>query len=282
MLMEQEPGCSCEISLCVAVAEDGAFGHSNGAIPWHQVHARSAFAEDIAHFSSYTRNVGAVLMGRATWEALPVQKLPGRKCIVVSRTMSLDSDECEVYRTVDEALADYRQVCVIGGAALCEEMLDRASHARITLVRGAYPDAEVRAPVLAALLGARRLQYRMSQVYDCEKFTVLDIDMRETVYHIAKIPCTTEQHHLHIKWVLARWADCCSRAEAVRRAKQANHKDAFERWKQSFMDNITSSEFETLFTLGDAHILERVYFVGLPPLQKIKDALQLKNINVLN
>ena len=57
------------LSLVVARARNGAIGQA-GTIPWHA-------PEDLAFFQRETTG-GAVIMGRNTWESLPLRPLPGR------------------------------------------------------------------------------------------------------------------------------------------------------------------------------------------------------------
>ena len=67
--------------LLMAADPDGVIGH-NGTLPWN-------YPEDLKHFKATTTGEGkGVIMGRATWESLPVtssgEKLPGRKKIVIT------------------------------------------------------------------------------------------------------------------------------------------------------------------------------------------------------
>ena len=63
------------ISLVVACARNRAIGRGN-TIPWHA-------PEDLKFFMRETMG-GAVIMGRKTWESLPVRPLKGRMNIVVT------------------------------------------------------------------------------------------------------------------------------------------------------------------------------------------------------
>ena len=66
------------IGLIWAQSTSGVIGR-DGSIPW-------ALPEDLAHFKRLTMG-HTVVMGRRTWESLPVRfrPLPGRRNIVVSR-----------------------------------------------------------------------------------------------------------------------------------------------------------------------------------------------------
>ena len=47
------------------------------SMPWH-------VPEDLQHFKKLTLG-SPIIMGRRTWESLPMQPLPGRKNLVLSR-----------------------------------------------------------------------------------------------------------------------------------------------------------------------------------------------------
>ncbi|MGR3416285.1 dihydrofolate reductase [Paracoccus sp. (in: a-proteobacteria)] len=64
------------LSLIVARAQDGAIGKDN-RIPWH-------IPQDLRMFQRETTG-GALIMGRRTWESLPVRPLKNRLNCVLSR-----------------------------------------------------------------------------------------------------------------------------------------------------------------------------------------------------
>ncbi|AWX93839.1 hypothetical protein DPM13_14495 [Paracoccus mutanolyticus] len=68
------------ISLVVARARNGAIGKDN-TIPWH-------IPADMRLFQRETLG-SAIIMGRLTWESLPVRPLKNRMNIVVSRDAGL-------------------------------------------------------------------------------------------------------------------------------------------------------------------------------------------------
>lgn len=94
----------------------------NGTIPWHS-------PTDLKRFKSLTQG-RVVIMGRKTWDSLPVKPLPNRKNIVLSRNNSWYAHRTAgfVYDAYD--LEDAFSVCnegeevfIIGGATLYEEAL---------------------------------------------------------------------------------------------------------------------------------------------------------------
>lgn len=115
------------ITLIVARDENGAIGRG-GEIPWH-------IPEDLKSFQRETLG-GALIMGRRTWESLPVKPLSRRLNIVVSTQQ--DTAECvagSVAEAVELALAQgYQRIYGIGGARIYEEMLPIADRLLITEV----------------------------------------------------------------------------------------------------------------------------------------------------
>ena len=78
--------------ILVATSPEGVIGKDN-TIPWY-------YSEDLKRFKRLT--IGkTVIMGRNTWESLPIKPLPERRNIVITRS-SLDEVEC--FRSIDEAV----------------------------------------------------------------------------------------------------------------------------------------------------------------------------------
>ena len=64
-----------DIHIIWAQDRDGGIGAMN-KLPWH-------ISEDLKNFKSITLG-GVVVMGRKTWESLPIKPLPGRANYVLS------------------------------------------------------------------------------------------------------------------------------------------------------------------------------------------------------
>ncbi|MGO4916221.1 dihydrofolate reductase [Pseudogemmobacter sp. W21_MBD1_M6] len=123
------------ITLIVARARNNAIGR-NGDIPWD-------VPEDLRMFWRETTQ-GALIMGRRTWESLPVKPLKGRfNCVVTRGDVPADA----VCRSVDEAInacyaAGYSRIYGIGGQAIYQALLPRAHRLLITEVDLDVPDAD--------------------------------------------------------------------------------------------------------------------------------------------
>ena len=126
------------ISLVVARGSNGVIGR-DGDLPWR-------LRSDLQRFKAIT--VGKpCLMGRKTWESLPLKPLPGRLNIVLTRDEAYGTDQSPkgalVCTSLDEAIEIAREqaeddgvdeICVIGGTALFEATLPRAKRLYITEV----------------------------------------------------------------------------------------------------------------------------------------------------
>jgi dihydrofolate reductase len=109
--------------ILVAVSPEGIIGKDN-SIPWH-------YSADLKRFKHLTLGK-TVIMGRRTWESLPVKPLPDRRNIVITRS-SLDDVEC--FSSIDDALATCEgDVWFIGGAGIYQEALGKVDIIDMTLV----------------------------------------------------------------------------------------------------------------------------------------------------
>lgn len=126
------------LALVVARGKNGVIGH-DGDLPWR-------LRSDLQRFKAVT--IGKpCLMGRKTWESLPLRPLPGRLNLVLTRDQSYEPDGMAkgavVCASLDEAIEIAREtaeedgvdeICVIGGTALFEAALPRARRLYITEV----------------------------------------------------------------------------------------------------------------------------------------------------
>ena len=109
--------------ILVAVSPEGINGKDN-SIPWH-------YSADLKRFKRLTLGK-TVIMGRRTWESLPVKPLPDRRNIVLTRS-ALEGVEC--FQSIDNALATCEgDVWFIGGAGIYQEALGKADIIDMTLV----------------------------------------------------------------------------------------------------------------------------------------------------
>ena len=112
------------------VAVDHEWGIAkDGDMPW-------SCPEDLKHFKR-TTNGSNVVMGRVTWDTLPIKPLPGRNNIVISRNSNLDigdvvvSDDI-VWPANDEVLY------VIGGLKIYKLYEPYYDRFHVTSIKGQH------------------------------------------------------------------------------------------------------------------------------------------------
>ncbi|WP_204113938.1 dihydrofolate reductase [Shimia biformata] len=131
------------LTLIVARDRNGAIGKAN-TIPWHA-------PEDLRFFQRETLG-GAIIMGRNTWDSLPVKPLKNRFNIVVSS----QPDLCEtVVPTLESAIQraeaeGYRRLYGIGGARVYGGLLPRADRLLVTEVDLSVEGADTHFPDFGA------------------------------------------------------------------------------------------------------------------------------------
>lgn len=102
------------VSLIAAIPRNGAIGRG-GELLWRE-------PEDQKHFRRVTMGC-PVVMGRKTWDSLPVRfrPLPGRRNVVITRNPQWRAEGAEAASSFEAALgllAGAAKVFVIGGAEL--------------------------------------------------------------------------------------------------------------------------------------------------------------------
>lgn len=129
------------IAVVVARARNGVIGR-NGDLPWR-------LRSDLQRFKQVTL-FKPCIMGRKTWDSLPLKPLPGRLNIVLTRDSSFEAKGAVVCQSFSEALEiaaeqaeedGAEEICVIGGVALFELVLPRAKRLYITEVE-AEPEGD--------------------------------------------------------------------------------------------------------------------------------------------
>lgn len=98
-------------------------------MPWY-------VPEDFRYFKSMTAGE-TVVMGRKTWDSLPIKPLPNRRNIVLSHDKR---DDVEVIHSLDELrdLAKDRVVWVIGGASLFLQLYEEVDYVSESVIPGDY------------------------------------------------------------------------------------------------------------------------------------------------
>lgn len=136
-----------EVKICLIVARgrNGIIGRE-GQLPWR-------LRDDQLFFKEVTGG-NPIIMGRKTWESLPVRPLPGRANIVLTRDWTYAADGARVYSAFNVAAAAARamaaregrsEVFVMGGVSVYERALPMADRLYLTEVDAA-PEGDVSFP----------------------------------------------------------------------------------------------------------------------------------------
>lgn len=121
-----------EIALIAALARNRAIG-LDGRMPWH-------LPEDLRRFKQLTMG-HAIIMGRKTFESIG-RALPGRANLVISRRASPLPAGCELFDSIEHALASRvtdRMAFVIGGGEIYELALPLARRMYLTHIDAEFP-----------------------------------------------------------------------------------------------------------------------------------------------
>jgi len=116
-----------EIHLIWAQDSNGGIG-KNGKLPWH-------ISEDLKNFKKITNN-STIIMGRKTWDSLPLKPLPNRRNIVLSRT---SQNQVETYNSYKDCMTklkkdNVKKIFIIGGRSIYKLFFNSANFLHITKI----------------------------------------------------------------------------------------------------------------------------------------------------
>ena len=129
------------IHMIWAQDRNRAIGRS-GTLPWH-------FSEDLKNFKKLTTGK-TIIMGRKTWDSLPIKPLPGRRNIVISST---NQEDVESYTSIEaciNSLGDDKEVSdvyIIGGMSVYKFFYEHAHTLYITFIDKSYTDTDTFFPI---------------------------------------------------------------------------------------------------------------------------------------
>ena len=116
------------INIIVAVSKNYGIGKNND-LPWY-------FKSDLKHFANLTKNTknNALIMGKNTWESLPIKPLQKRHNLILSTTLEV-TDNYNGYITKsfnnEEKLFEfiknnsYENIWIIGGEKIYKLFLEK-------------------------------------------------------------------------------------------------------------------------------------------------------------
>ena len=116
-----------EVHLIWAQDENGGIG-INGKLPWH-------ISNDLKNFKKITLN-STIIMGRKTWDSLPIKPLPKRTNIVFS---SNKQKNVTTYNSYEECIKNLqkdniKKIFIIGGRSIYKLFFNDAHYLHITNV----------------------------------------------------------------------------------------------------------------------------------------------------
>ncbi len=129
------------ISIIVAIAENNAIGKDNKLL--------CHISEDLKRFKRLTTG-HTIIMGKKTWQSLPVKPLPNRTNIVISDDKSDHFEGCITTYSIEEAIEKCTsddENFIIGGASIYNQFLNYSNKLYITKIHKAF-DADTFFPMI--------------------------------------------------------------------------------------------------------------------------------------
>jgi dihydrofolate reductase len=117
------------ISIIVAIARNNAIGKDNDLL-WH-------LSEDLKRFRKLTTG-HTIVMGKRTFESLPVRPLPNRRSIVITDVPGEQIEGCVMAYSIREAIDQMEtgaENFIIGGGSVYRQFLPLADKLYLTLVQ---------------------------------------------------------------------------------------------------------------------------------------------------
>jgi dihydrofolate reductase len=121
-----------KISIIVAIAQNNAIGKNNDLL-WH-------IPADLKRFKKITSG-HQVIMGKLTYESLPVRPLPNRTNIVITDKPGETFEGCTTVYAIEEALNlcnDSEESFIIGGGSIYRQFLPFANKLYLTMVHKVF------------------------------------------------------------------------------------------------------------------------------------------------
>ena len=129
------------IQLIWAQDTNAAIG-KDGTLPWH-------YSEDLKNFKKLTSG-HTIIMGRKTWDSLPIKPLPNRKNIVISSTKQTGVDS---YKSIDvlygipSKKSIITEYFIIGGMSIYKHFYDYADTLHITFIDKSFDNTDTFFPI---------------------------------------------------------------------------------------------------------------------------------------
>ena len=121
-----------QYSLIAAVPDNWVIG--NGLkIPWY-------IPEDFKLFKEKTKD-SVVIMGKLTWDSLPIKPLPGRVNIILNKEL-IKIENAIVCTSINQALETAnkynKEIFCMGGSSIYKQMITDATYLYISHIKGEF------------------------------------------------------------------------------------------------------------------------------------------------
>lgn len=120
------------ISIIVAIADNNAIGKDNQLL-WH-------ISDDLKRFKQLTTG-NTIIMGKKTFESLPIRPLPNRRSIVITDVENEVIEGCVMAYSIEDAISkcnSAEESFVIGGGSVYNQFLPIADKLYITKVKASF------------------------------------------------------------------------------------------------------------------------------------------------
>jgi len=117
-----------QISIIVAIASNNGIGKDNDLL-WH-------IPDDLKRFKKLTTG-HSIIMGKKTYESLPIRPLPNRRSIVITDDKDEKIDGCIMAYSIEEAIEKMdsdKENFIIGGGSIYSQFLPIADKFYLTQV----------------------------------------------------------------------------------------------------------------------------------------------------
>jgi len=133
------------ISIIAAIGKNHELGKDNRLL-WH-------IPEDLKRFKNLTLNQ-IVVMGRKTFESLPIKPLPKRINVVITKDKNFFYNQVLVYNDFSQAIKDLKEkvknniffknkkIFIIGGESVYKQAIDIVDELYLTIVNKDFPEAD--------------------------------------------------------------------------------------------------------------------------------------------
>ena len=154
-----------EIHLIWAQDYDGGIGKA-GQLPWK-------VSEDLKNFKKLTLNT-TVIMGRKTWDSLPIKPLPNRRNIILSRKSISNIETYTNHETCINSLMkeDLNKVFIIGGSSIYTLFFQYADYLHIAFINLVTKDIDIFYPFSIYDIKAQFDQESKQKLNDIATYTL--------------------------------------------------------------------------------------------------------------